>query len=348
ELEWEGLPSDHILEFVHPLTVLFHGEAVADAIIKDAFKTSSRHLCFSLVARDSGAFQEYMKTLLREDDVQVVLQINGFKYYPVDQRERPADWDTYVYTEPWKKTLVFKGFQSFRNRIRLQEIKINGSDLDEDGIPYLRAMVAAEVHNDTRMTCTVNFSLEAFYKESRVNRKNIQEVDGCFQPIYPPSEEVKQFISSYLTKGTPLQIQLHVDDISITICHRLYNIPGFAVNTHIHGLNRPIVTHVDAYLSFFPIILRRRVAFRFYLVNPVATPVEFNSFTVHASVKGTPIANVEYSAKKALSVSVCIDGLIKCPKMKKAYLISGLIKTAQLAFDRSATLHLEIKRASIK
>ncbi|PCH34698.1 hypothetical protein WOLCODRAFT_145455 [Wolfiporia cocos MD-104 SS10] len=204
ELEWTGLSSGYIIEFMDPISVIFHGEIVGDALVNNGFETSSEIVHASLRARDTNAFRDFAQSVLCAEQVQISFLIGGFRYYPADATRRPSDWE-YIYRRSWKKDLSFRGLQSFRNKVSLKGILITGCKNDEAGRPYLLINITAGIQNNTNLSITADYSLDGYYGRHMIgtvklsnfavnsNSNNEKEVNGRFQPAIPIHNEVATF-----------------------------------------------------------------------------------------------------------------------------------------------------------
>jgi len=379
QIEWKGLPVDSILQFPEPLSVLYHGDLIAEAVADDELKTNTGILGLTLRAKDTPAFSSFASSILRDDDIQVSLEAHKFRFYPRNISERPSDWE-YIYQMPLKKDMTFKGLHSFRERVKLRDFKIKSSSIDSQG-DYIDATIITTIDNASRLSCTANIAVGVYYGKSKVlfnldaitsvrsdislyiqigtaeysNFKlepassNERELKWQFRPLNPANFEVQMLLDQHFTTTQLLPVELSVESISAIICGKLFNLPRFTVNARIQGLGVKLVRHVDVHLGAFG-LLQRKVAFTFEFENPVETNLEICYIELDVIVKGVRVANVKHKFDRHSKSRFTIGPreYLRSPKISDAYLVTSYAKTLQLVSDKSATLDVEVKSANIK
>ncbi|PCH38825.1 hypothetical protein WOLCODRAFT_110206 [Wolfiporia cocos MD-104 SS10] len=349
-LEWTGLPRKHVLRFTRPMSVWFHGEVIADAIVDDVFQTEERMILASIRTKDTHAFQNFLGAILSGDIIQISVECHNFQYYPANPHYRLPGWDQ-VYDIPWRKDITFKGLRSFRHRVLLKRVRLTSGDIDSSG-PYLHTNLIASIVNDSPIACTINCLLELYYGEHKnfvlyANSNNDYEINGCFQPLTPLTQEVKQFIESYFTSPQHLLVKIYVENSTADICGRLFNIPRFEINSHIPGLGRRIIHHVKVYLRFIPYITRRQVSFRFYCKNPFDAEVKFHSFLAEVFVRGVRVVHVKHIFPDNQAFILSAQASKWSPSIAHAFLVGRCIQILRVAADHAALLDVTIKSACI-
>ncbi|KAF9804393.1 hypothetical protein IEO21_09405 [Rhodonia placenta] len=347
------LPGDHIIEFPDPLAVLYHGEVIADAEV-DEYKTSAdTPLRMSLHARDTPAFTAFASSILCDDHIQVTLEAHKFRFYPRKSVERPADWH-YVYEALLRKDLTFEaGLHAFRENVALSDLKILQSGSD-DKETYLESSVNVSIFNTSRFSCAADLAVGVYFgntKELRLRRQNpdVHELKWRFRPMNPANQEVQMLLEQHFTTKQQLPVVISVENISATICGRLFNLPRFKINSHIEGLGINLVKHVDVHIGAFGLLTQRKVSFEFTFSNPINAPLELCDIELDVIVKGIRIANVKHHfGENSKSFRIDKKGEAKSPKISNAYLVASYLKTVQLVTDSSACLDIEVKSAAIK
>lgn len=359
EIEWTDLPRDHIIEFPDSLAVLYHGEVIADAEV-DEYKTSAdTPLRMSLHARDTPAFTAFASSILCDDHIQVTLEAHKFRFYPRKSVERPADWH-YVYEALLRKDLTFEGLHAFRENVALSDLKILSSGSD-DKETYLESSVNVSIFNTSRFSCAADLAVGVYFgntkighgqfKELHLRRQNpdVHELKWRFRPMNPANQEVQMLLEQHFTTKQQLPVVISVENISATICGRLFNLPRFKINSHIEGLGINLVKHVDVHIGAFGLLTQRKVSFEFTFSNPINAPLELCDIELDVIVKGIRIANVKHHfGENSKSFRIDKKGEAKSPKISNAYLVASYLKTVQLVTDSSACLDIEVKSAAIK
>ncbi|PCH37410.1 hypothetical protein WOLCODRAFT_84518 [Wolfiporia cocos MD-104 SS10] len=346
QLEWNDLPPRHVLRLFNPVSVIFHGEIIADAHVDEEFHTDTKILNAALHARDTNAFRKFIHSVLCVDEIQISFEARGFHYFHASQDR--SEIGNYEYRIPWKKDLIFKGLQSFRDKVLLKRLTITASGPSEVE-PYLDIELLTSLINNTNLTCIADYSVSLYYGASKARTispksPNQQIVKGRFQPLTPPVDEIRRFLGAFLTSNRQQLVKLRVEGINITICGRLFNLPGFEINSYLQGLGAQIVHHVDVYLKLFPYFLQRRISFRFFLKNPIDTDVMLKGFSVDAYVKGVCMAHVKHVFQTPLLLTK--EG-VWSPKIGEAFLDAGYFRSWQLVFDHAAVLDLKIRSIDI-
>lgn len=102
-------------------------------------------------------------------------------------------------------------------------------------------------------------------QELHLRRQNpdVHELKWRFRPMNPANQEVQMLLEQHFTTKQQLPVVISVENISATICGRLFNLPRFKINSHIAGLGINLVKHVDVHIGAFGLLTQRKVSFEF-------------------------------------------------------------------------------------
>ncbi|CCM06685.1 uncharacterized protein FIBRA_08972 [Fibroporia radiculosa] len=360
QFEWKSLPPNFVLHFPEPLLIVHHSEVVAEVFVEDEFKTSSGILYATIRAKDTAAFTSFASSVLLDDDIQVSLQAHKFRYYPADPVDRPADWQ-YLYRLRWKKDMTFKGLHSFRERVILRDFRITASDCDSHG-QFMRASVIANIMNASCFTSTATIAVGVYYGSSKVGTAEYKDlqlqpekdnelfIDWKFRPLNPANSEVQNFMDQYFTTVQQLPVTLTLESISASICGHLFNLPHFDISTRIQGIGSKFIDRVDIYAGAWSSLIQRKVSFTFDIENPLDATLDICSIVVDVRIKGAHLASVKHTFGKQNANRFIIPPKEKAKSVSisDAWLVSGFIKSLQLAGDRNACLDITVKSATLR
>lgn len=265
-------------------------------------------------------FTAFASSILCDDHIQVTLEAHKFRFYPRKSVERPADWH-YVYEALLRKDLTFEGLHAFRENVALSDLKILSSGSD-DKETYLESSVNVSIFNTSRFSCAADLAVGVYFgntkighgqfKELHLRRQNpdVHELKWRFRPMNPANQEVQMLLEQHFTTKQQLPVVISVENISATICGRLFNLPRFKINSHIEGLGINLVKHVDVHIGAFGLLTQRKVSFEFTFSNPINAPLELCDIELDVIVKGIRIANVKHhfgenSKSFRIDVSTC-------------------------------------------
>ncbi|KZT00980.1 uncharacterized protein LAESUDRAFT_500067 [Laetiporus sulphureus 93-53] len=361
QFEWIALPPNTVLEFPEPLLIVFHSEVIAEVQVEGEFKTNGHILFGTLRADDTNAFASFASTVVRDDDVQVSLEIYKFKYYAEETPESSPDRQ-YTYRHAWKKNFTFKGLRSFRERVTLCDFRITGSADDDHG-PYMKSRVTVNIVNASVFTTMATISVGVYIGQTKIgtgHAKNLQllpdtntmNVQWQYRPLSPANQEVQNLMDQYFTTSRDLPITLSIESMSANICGNLVNLPRFDVDTRISGIGMQFIHHVDIHISAVAALLQRRVSFSFDIENPLDATLEIRDIELDCFVKGAHIASVKHrfwsQNKKARNFIIPPKEKQTSPRVPHAWLVADFVKTIQLACGGEAFLDVKVKSATLR
>ncbi|KZT00972.1 uncharacterized protein LAESUDRAFT_708076 [Laetiporus sulphureus 93-53] len=357
-LRWERLPP-YCLEFLEPLLVKHRNVVIAILQVQAPFRSSSQDLSAILRMRDNTAFDIFAATVLYNNAVEVTVEIGRFKLYPEDSPITAA-LPQYEYHYVWRKPLVFESLHSFREGITLRNLQITGSGRDTFG-QFIRSSVIIDVTNVSCLNLRASMTIGIYVGNSKIGAAEVKDLKSApgkkvehklqwkLRPFNPVNHDFRAVINQYITKETQVPILLKVENISTTICGHLINLPRFEINTYIQGIASKVIPHVDVYIHLVPVLLRRRVSFRFDIDNPLDTMLEICKIRLDVSVRGAHIANVSHDFNEnGQSFIIKARDKVRSPMVPHAWLDAGYLKALQLAVDRRACLDVKVKSAILR
>ncbi|TDL19224.1 hypothetical protein BD410DRAFT_900408 [Rickenella mellea] len=319
EIGFGGLDPYYVLHFQEPILIEYGRDVIAKSDIQ---RLRTRHdnrdkpNTFYPVLRvtDWLRFRDLAIAVLQDEEVPVVWRATAFKCYPEGNASHVSD----IFES--KTRVTFKGFDSFRQGVQLNDVKILGSKLEDTGKPYLDARATAIFSSSSTVQLGASITVDVYYvhtnshnsskpdyyqigvatiKNLRLipHRKVRQEVEWKFLPPGTSlNEDVNQFISKYLTTDEEFTLSLHVKEITTNICGHEYSLPDLRdVKATTRGQKSLLVTHADAYVGWSLLYLSKEISLTFDFENPIEAPLTIEKVEAVASMLDVENINLRCS-----------------------------------------------------
>jgi len=342
-IDVERMPPSSIIRILDPVSVVFGGHVIAEVLVPNVITAHVAILSATFRLLDRTGFLAFATSVLQNKIIQVELKAGRLNLVSGIASEE----QTAVY---WMdKTLIFKGFNLFREQVKIRDVKITGSS----GSEYLNATAVATITNSSLIDITVSVTAAIYYRQIKIgvaviNTLHLQHGDNTQLVEWrldPPraDEDVRGFLNRYIITGEAIPISLRVEDICPIICNHPFNLPSFEVDSSIPGLKSRPVSRVDAYLGWV-VFWNRTIAFTFEFENPVDCELTIVSIELEAFVHGQRLVTVRHSFD---SFIIPARGSKKSPRINDAHLLVGYLEAFQLVSE-GTTMDVEVISTSFR
>ncbi|TDL19222.1 hypothetical protein BD410DRAFT_448324 [Rickenella mellea] len=374
EIGCGGLEQHLVLHFQEPILIEYGRDVIAKSDIQ---RIRTRHdnkdkpNTFYPVLRvtDWLRFKELAVAVLQDEEVTVVWRATAFKCYPEGNARHASD------IFEFEKRVKFKGFDSFRQGVQLNDVMILGSKLDDTGMPYLDARAVAAFSSSSTIELKDSITVDVYYTHASsqpsskpdyyqigvatINdlyltpeRKVRKNVEWKFLPPGTSlNEDIYHFVSKYLTTDEEFKLSLHVKEITTNICGRKYTLPDLRdVKATTRGRKSPFVTRADAYIGQALLFLTKEISITFDFENPVESPLTITQVEANASMEDVAIIHLRCGFE-----SFTIPGprgetkrspLVRHAKIVKGYWETLLLVLRQLFRWRGFHVSVNVKSAT--